>query len=64
MATSEHRRFLLLSGGRSLLIGCSLNPIAKNEAVALGGGDAEDRAFFDGLWPRVIGRISGSTSAS
>jgi hypothetical protein len=48
-ARSEHRRFLLLSGGHSLLLGPSLNAIHKNEAVRL-EGDAEDRPFFDSVW--------------
>jgi hypothetical protein len=49
MLDGEHRRFMLLSGGQSLLLGMSLNSIAKNEAVRL-EQDAEDRAFFDGKW--------------
>ena len=49
MGASEHRRFLLLSGGQSLLLGPSLNAIHKNEAVRL-EPDTEDRAFFDAVW--------------
>jgi hypothetical protein len=49
MPPDEHRRFLLLSGGQSLLLGHSLNAIHKNEAIRL-EPDAEDRAFFDGVW--------------
>jgi hypothetical protein len=48
-AKDEHRRFFLLSGGKSLLIGPSLNAIDKNEAVHL-EPDTEDRAFFDKTW--------------
>lgn len=48
-AKSEHRRFLLLSTGHSLLLGHSLNAIHKNEAVRL-EVDAEDRPFFDVTW--------------
>jgi hypothetical protein len=49
MPDSEHRRFLLLSGGLSLLLGMSLNSVDKNETARL-EPDAEDRAFFDGVW--------------
>ena len=48
-AKSEHRRFMLLSTGHSLLLGPSLNAIHKNEAVRL-EADAEDRPFFDKSW--------------
>lgn len=49
MAPSEHRRFLLLSGGQSLLLGHSLNAIDKNEAVRI-ESDTQDRTFFDQVW--------------
>jgi hypothetical protein len=49
LQTDEHRRFLLLSGGQSLILGMSLNAIHKNEAVRL-EPDTADRAFFDGVW--------------
>jgi hypothetical protein len=49
MPPSEHRRFMLLSGGLSLILGMSLNAIHKNEAVRV-EPDAEDRAFFDSVW--------------
>ena len=48
-AKSEHRRFMLLSSGHSLLLGPSLNSIHKNEAVRV-EVDAEDRPFFDATW--------------
>src|SRR5262249_21131322 len=48
-ARSEHRRFMLLSTGHSLLLGSSLNALHKNEAVRL-EVDAEDRPFFDATW--------------
>jgi hypothetical protein len=48
-AKSEHRRFLLISGGRALLLGPSLNSIHKNEAVRV-ELDTEDRPFFDATW--------------
>ena len=48
-AKSEHRRFLLLSGGQSLLLGHSLNSVHKNEAVRV-ESNAEDRPFFDATW--------------
>jgi hypothetical protein len=49
MPPSEHRRFMLLSGGQSLILGMSLNSIAKNEAVRL-EPDTEDRPFFESVW--------------
>ncbi|MBD2121125.1 hypothetical protein [Trichocoleus sp. FACHB-262] len=52
MGNSEHRRFLLLSGGQSLLLGPSLNSLHKNEAVRL-EADVEDRAFFDQIWVKA-----------
>jgi hypothetical protein len=48
-ATSQHRRFLLLSSGHSLILGQSLNSIHKNEAIRL-EVDAVDRSFFDLTW--------------
>ena len=52
MPSSEHRRFILLSGGQSLLLGQSLNSIHKNEAVRL-EPDAQDRVFFDQVWAQA-----------
>jgi hypothetical protein len=49
MMQKEHRRFMLLSGGRSLLLGHSINAIHKNEAIRI-EADTEDRAFFDKEW--------------
>ena len=46
---SEHRRFMLLSGGQSLILGMSLNSIDKNETARL-EPDTEDRPFFDSVW--------------
>lgn len=48
-SNSEHRRFMLLSGGKSLLLGHSLNAIHKNEALRV-ESDTEDLAFFDTIW--------------
>ena len=48
-ARSEHRRFLLLSGGLSLILGMSLNSIHKNEAIRV-EPDTTDRSFFDTTW--------------
>jgi len=48
-STTEHRRFLLLSGGRSLILGPSLNAIHKNEAAHI-EPDTQDRPFFDTQW--------------
>jgi hypothetical protein len=45
----QHRRFILLSGGQSLILGHSLNAIHKNEAIHL-ESDSEDRVFFDNVW--------------
>lgn len=49
---SEHRRFVLLSGGQSLILGHSLNAIDKNEALRL-EADSDDRAFFDAMWSQA-----------
>lgn len=52
MSSAEHRRFILLSGGQSLLLGPSLNSIHKNEAVRL-EPDVQDHAFFDQVWAQA-----------
>jgi hypothetical protein len=44
-----HRRFMLLSGGQSLIMGMSLNDLDKNEAVHL-ESDALDRPLFEKEW--------------
>lgn len=49
MDPGQHRRFMLLSGGQSLILGHSLNAIHKNEAIRL-ESDSEDRAFLDSVW--------------
>ena len=49
LINQEHRRFMLLSGGVSLIIGMSLNELSKNEAASL-ESDRDDRAFFDSQW--------------
>ncbi len=49
MESTEHRRFLLLSGGKTLLLGHSLNSIHKNEAIRV-ESDIEDLAFFNEKW--------------
>jgi hypothetical protein len=46
-----HRRFMLLSGGKSLILGMSLNSIDKNEAAHI-EDDREDRPFFDSEWQK------------
>jgi hypothetical protein len=51
---SEHRRFLLLSSGQSIVIGCSLNNIDKNEAAHL-EPSTFDETFFNQEW------LSGNT---
>lgn len=50
--TDEHRRFILLSGNKSLLLGPSLNAIHKNEAIRI-ESDIEDRKFFDKSWSQA-----------
>jgi len=49
MPDGEHRRFMLLSGGQSLLLGMSLNAVAKNEAVRV-EPDVTDAPFLDSVW--------------
>jgi hypothetical protein len=49
MAPDEHRRFLLMSGGKSLILGLSLDSLEKNEAAHL-EDDGADRTFFDRVW--------------
>ena len=49
-SNNEHRRFMLLSGGQSLILGPSLNAIHKNEAINLELDDSVDRLFFDKMW--------------
>lgn len=44
-----HRRFFLLSGGQSLIMGMSLNHVNKNEAIRV-ESDTEDRPFFEVEW--------------
>lgn len=45
----HQRRFLLLGGGQSLIVGPSFNNLAVNEAVHL-DPDTADRSFFDSEW--------------
>jgi hypothetical protein len=49
----QHRRFILLSTGDSLILGPSLNAIHKDEAIRL-ESDSEDKAFFDSEWDKSI----------
>ena len=49
MNSNEHRRFLLLNSGQSLLLGQSLNSLHKNEALRL-EADTQDKAFFEEVW--------------
>jgi len=51
-AGKEHRRFMLLSGGQTLILGMSLNSTDKNEAIRL-EPDKEDRPFFDDEWAKA-----------
>ena len=53
MPSNEHRRFMLLSGCQSLILGMSLNSINKNEAVRL-EPDNEDRPFFESVWAGAV----------
>jgi hypothetical protein len=52
MAPGQHRRFILLSGRQSLLLGMSLNSMAKNEAVRL-ESDYDDRPLFNLEWVKA-----------
>ncbi len=45
----EHRRFLLLSSGETLILGCSLNSLDKNEAAHLESSPV-DSDFFNEQW--------------
>lgn len=45
----SHRRFMLLSGGQTLILGLSINSLAKDEAAHL-ETNTVDRAFFDSEW--------------
>jgi len=46
---NPHRRFLLLSGGQSLILGLSLNSLAKDEAAHI-ESNVSDLSFFDAEW--------------
>ncbi len=46
---NPHRRFMLLSGGQTLILGLSLNSLAKDEAAHL-ETNAADSAFFGSEW--------------
>jgi hypothetical protein len=48
-SNKEHRRYLLLATGESLVIGCSLNSLDKNEAAHIENSQ-EDRNFFEEQW--------------
>lgn len=52
MDPSEHRRFMILSSGQSLLLGPSLNSIHKNEAIRLEPA-THDKIFFDQVWSQA-----------
>ena len=49
LSGEEHRRYLLLSTGDSLVIGCSLNSLDKNEAAHIESSQA-DIDFFKAQW--------------
>ena len=46
---NPHRRFMLLSGGQTLILGLSINSLDKDEAAHL-EANTVDRAFFDSEW--------------
>lgn len=48
-STKEHRRFFLLTSGDTIVIGCSLNSLEKNEAAHV-EFSVEDQQFFDEEW--------------
>ncbi|MBE9585732.1 hypothetical protein IM792_14850 [Mucilaginibacter sp. JRF] len=45
----EHRRFLLLDDGATIIVGCSFNNLEKNE-VLFEERSSEDLAFFEAEW--------------
>ena len=49
IASSGHRRFMLLSDDQTLILGLSLNALDKDEAAHL-ERETEDLAFFDTEW--------------
>lgn len=49
----EHRRFLLLQGGDSIVLGFSLNKFEHNEAIRR-EREPEDRTFFDAQWAVAV----------
>jgi len=52
-SASPHRRFMLLSGSQSLIIGLSLNKLGKDEAAHL-ENDQLDKPFFDEQWASSV----------
>jgi hypothetical protein len=50
-SADQHRRYLLLSSGESLIVGCSLNALDKNEAAHIEDSPV-DRDFFEEQWKR------------
>jgi hypothetical protein len=48
-SSKEHRRFLLLTSAESLILGCSLNSLNKNEAAHI-ESSKEDIEFFEAEW--------------
>lgn len=49
LTSGEHRRFMLLSNGQTLVLGLSLNNLDQNEAAHL-ENNPEDKEFFDAQW--------------
>jgi hypothetical protein len=52
-ANGAHRRFMLLSGGQTLILGMSLNSIGKDEAAHLEAEPA-DLVFFNAEWASSV----------
>lgn len=50
---NPHRRFMLLSGGQSLIFGLSLNALGKDEAAHI-ESNVTDLTFFDAEWSVAI----------
>lgn len=48
-SNKEHRRYLLMSTKESLIVGCSLNSLSKNEATHIEKSE-EDVEFFEKQW--------------
>lgn len=53
-ASSEHRRFFVLSGGTVLILGPSLNTLTHNESAHVEKDSRFDREFFEAEWNKAV----------